>query len=234
MEPKLKSIMLAKFDEELLPSGRKLLHCVFKEKFGTFRYIWTPPWKGNFGVERLFFKALEVEEWNDYEGVWSKELRQAAAEIPALEEIKLPVKIQLGEIADIAEDEELPRAYRVAIDVLSEEATAYKEVEGVKTFICVDKVKFSWDSLKSFIFKVNKIWSVSTNVEDATECIAWYENGACAQRETVGVRFYVWLEAGLEKNEYLVIAKEIAFNIRSFVRKGLSDYRALKRGFEEL
>ncbi len=234
MEPKPKSIMLAKFDEELLPSGRKLLHCVFKEKFGTFRYIWTPPWKGNFGVERLFFKALEIEEWNDYDGAWSTELRKAASEIPLLEEIKLPIKIQLVEIADIAEDEDLPRAYRVAIDVLSEEAKAYKVVEGGKQFLCVGEVKFSWDSLKSFLFKVNNIWSVSTNVEDATECILWDGNGACLQWETVGVRLYIWLEAGLKKNEYLSIAREIAFNIRSFIRKGLSDYRALKRGFEEL
>lgn len=234
MEPKPKSIRLAEFEEELLPSGRKLLHCIFGAKFGTSRYVWIPPWKGDFGVERLFFKALEIEEWNDYDGAWSTELRKAASEIPLLEDIKLPVKIQLGEIADMAEDEDLPRAYRVAIDVLSEELTACKEVKKGKMFLCVGEVKFSWDSLKNFLLKVNNIWSVSTNLEDTNECILWDGEGDCAQWETVGVRLYIWIEAGLEKSEYLVIAREIAFNIRSFIRKGLSDYRALKRGFEEV
>lgn len=241
MESKPKSIELAEFREELLPSGRKLLHCIFKEKFGTFRYIWTPPWKGEYGVERLFFKALEIEEWNDYEGVWSKELRQAAQEIPSLEEIKLPVKIQVGGMVELAEDEDLPGIYSVAVDILRDEKPVWKEEKGKGLLICIGEVKISWDSLRSFLFQVakgGKIWNVPESVETVSE---WYGDEWNGERtrvygdsEDVGIRFYVWLEAGLEKNEYQVIAKEIASDIRSFIRKRLSDYRALKRGFEEL
>ena len=68
MEPKPRSIQLIGFEEELLPSNRKLLHCLFKDKFGTSRYVWTPPWKAESGVERLFLKALEIEEWNELYG----------------------------------------------------------------------------------------------------------------------------------------------------------------------
>lgn len=230
MTSKPKSIQLVEFEEESLASGRKLLHCIFKEKFGTLRYVWTPPWKGKVGVERLFFKALEVEEWNDYEGVWSKELRQAAQEIPSLEEIKLPVKIQLGGMEEWAEDEDLPQMYNVAIDILRDEKLVWKEGEGKEVFICIGEVKIDWDSFRSFLFQVAKgrnIWNVPERVETVSE---WYGG----QSDDIGVRFYVWLEAGLEKNEYQVIAKEIAFHIRSFIRNRLSDYRTLKRGFEEL
>lgn len=241
MESKPKSVELAEFREELLPSGRKLLHCIFKEKFGSFRYVWTPPWRGAFGVESLFFKALEIEEWNDYEGVWSKELRQAAEEIPLLEEIKLPVKIRVGEIIELREtlaEGQEEDYYKVAIEVLNDEVKAWKHVEGKKSFICIGKVKISWDSLQSFLFKGGKIEGVSKGVETVTEWQGdkWDEEKTIVHGDwkDIGVRFYVWLESGADKAEYQVTAKEIASGIRSFIRKRLSDYQALKRGFEEL
>ena len=52
--------------------------------------------------------------------------------------------------------------------------------------------------------------------------------------ENIGVCFYVWLRVAAEKVEYQVIGKELAANIRSFIRRCLSDHQALKRGFEEM
>lgn len=238
METKHKSIELVGFREESLPSGRKLLHCNFKDKFGTSRHVWTPPWKGESGVERLFFKALEIEEWNDYEGAWSKELKQASREIPSLEEIRLPVKIQLGEMEEQAKyGIHAEEAYRVAIEIVSDEKAVWKEGKGDALLICIGKVRIPWDSLQSFLLQraeTTKIRGVSKGIEDVTGCTQWYDNGQCAYWDNIGVSFYVGLQARLEKTEYRVIGKQIVSEIRSFIRKRLSDYEALKRGFEEL
>jgi hypothetical protein len=220
METKHKSIELVGFREELLPSGRKLLHCDFKDKFGAAHYRWVPPWKGESGVERLFFKALEIEEWNDYDGVWSKELRKAADEIPTLEEIKLPVTIRVGAIkqlaAPLAENHE-EEAYRVGIDLLSDEVEVWEQVEDWKSFICIGEVRISWDSLKNSLLKGAPIEGVAKHI----------------QREATGVRFWVILAADRDKAEYQFAGRRIASHIRSFIRKCISDYHAFKRGFEE-
>ena len=227
------TVDLIAFEEELLPSGRKLLHTIFKQKFGTSHYKWTPPWKGGCGVEKLFFKALEIEEWNDYEGVWSKELRQASKEIPSLDEIRLPVKIRVGELAgpmkirQEADDE----GYRIAIEIITDEKRAWKDMFGGKPLLCIDEVKIPLESFSTVLFKMPMIRGMSSNIEDVTD---WVETRpGHGDWEEIGVCFHVWLKAGAEKTEYQVIGKELAANIRSFIRKRLSDHQALKRGFEE-
>jgi len=225
------------FEEESLPSGRKLLHLIFKQKFGTSHYKWTPPWKGNFGVEKLFFKALEIEEWNDYDGVWSKELRESSKEIPSLDEIRLPVKIRLGELTGPMKNQLDEDTYRLAIELISDERQPYKSVSGGKSSIGIGDVIIPWDSLKAFLLKIPTIRGVSKEVETATDWLVEDWNGAgFVDRELhdIGVRFYIWIKAGVEKSEYQVIGKELAANIRSFIRKHLSDYQALKRGFDEI
>ena len=129
------AIESVRFQEESLPSGRKLLHFIFKQKFGTYHYKWTPPWKGDYGVERLFFKALEIEEWNDYDGVWSKELKQASKEIPSLDEIRLPVTIRVGEMSE-EYNAEGEMEYRIAIEVLGNGV----EVCEKNDFLCVGNI----------------------------------------------------------------------------------------------
>jgi hypothetical protein len=234
-EVKPKSIQLAEFKEEPLSSGRKLLHYIFKDKFGNSRYIWTPPWKGDSGVERLFLKAVEVEEWNDYDGVWSKELRQGAKEIPSLEEIKLPVKIRAGELTElkgVLKGQE-GYYYKVSIDVLSDEVRAWKhEEKGEKHFSCIGDVRISWESLQSSLLNVVGIKGASKTVEEVGD---WIENrSGYGDWEKIGVRFHVWLGSAEEKVKYEVIGREIVSHVRSFIRKRLSDFGALKKGFEEL
>ena len=222
------------FEEELLPSGRKLLHLIFKQKFGASHYKWTPPWKGDYGVERLFFKALEIEEWNDYDGVWSKELKQASKEIPSLDEIRLPLRILIGEMTEVV-DEAKGKRYRVAVEISTnwtEAIVVFTSEEGEKEFIQVDDIKMAWDSLKRLMLK-KQIVGISKSIESFMRGIEFDPEGG-EHPEEMGVRFYVWLEAGAEKSEYQVIGKELAANIRSFIRKRLSDHQALKRGFEEV
>jgi len=232
MQSRPRSIELAEYQEELLPSGRKLLHCIFKDKFGTFTYKWTAPWKGEVGVEKLFFKALEIEEWNDYEGAWSKELRQASKEIPSLEEMELPVRIQVGQMAEVIEDRLTGEAYRAAIEVLSDQVRAWQDKEGEELFLCIGEVKISYRSLSSALLKQRNIKGISEGIEDFKD---WVESGpGYGDWERLGICFYVWLDAGLDKTAYQVMGRQLASDIRSFIRKRLSDHRALKRGFEEL
>jgi hypothetical protein len=49
------------FQEEPLPTGRKLLHVIFRRRYGDSEqtYKWTPLWKGNYGIEKTFLKAFE-------------------------------------------------------------------------------------------------------------------------------------------------------------------------------
>jgi len=228
------------FEEELLPSGRKLLYLIFKQKFGASHYKWTPPWKGDYGVERLLFKALEIEEWNDYDGVWSKELRQSSKEVPLLDELRLPVKVVVGEMAGpmkIREEDE-EDAYRVAIEILTDEKRAWKDALDGKPLVCIGEVKIPWNYLSTFLLRIPAVRGVSKGVEVVEEWIGdeWdgkrtYVHG---DWENMGVRFWIWLKVGVEKSEYQVIGKELAAHIRSFLRKCLSDHQALKSGFEDI
>jgi len=237
-EVKPKSIQLSEFTVEPIPSGRKLLHCIFKDKFGNLRYVWTPPWKGESGVVRLLLKALEIEEWNDYDGAWTQELRKAAQEIPSLEEMRLPVKIRLGSMTELPADEEGPGTYKVAVEVLSDDFVVWKLVKYGKEFICIGDLIISCDSLSNFLLGGAQIKGVSRSIEKVT---VWRGDERIEMRpvdsddwEDLGVRFYVWLESGADKSEYEVIGREFVSYIRSFIRKRLSDYKALKRGFDEL
>lgn len=230
------NIKLISFKEEALPTGRKLLHTIFEQRYGTshYSYKWTPPWKGDFGVEKLFFKALEIEEFNDYEGVWSKELKQASKEIPSLNEIRLPVKIGIGSmtgpmrISDEADED----AYKVAIELLTDEKPAWQDMTGGKPLICIGEIKIPWDSLSAFLLKIPVVRGITRAVETISD---WVETSpGHGDWENVGVRFYVWVEAEMEKTKYQIIGKELAADIRSFIRKCLSAHQALKRGFEEV
>lgn len=226
------TIELIDFKEELLPSGRKLLHTIFKHKHGTSHYKWTPPWKGDSGVEKLFFKALEIEEHNDAEGAWSKELKQASKEIPILNEFRLPVKITIGEMTEVKNIETRGKQYKnlymIAIEILKDEenGTQVQRVVKVdKIFIQIGDIKIAWDSLKSFLLK-KQIELISTEPEEIGDYFYsdWIPSG---------IRFNVWLPMGLGKIQYQSISQEIASSIRSFIRKYLSDYKSLKKGFEE-
>ena len=221
------------FQEEPLPSGRKLLHFIFKQKFGTYHYKWTPPWKGDYGVERLFFKALEIEEWNDYDGVWSKELRQASKEVPTLDEIRLPVKIRVGEMAGPMKirEEADEDGYKVDIELLTDEKRVWMDKLRGKSLLCIGEVKIPLESFSTVLFTMPMIRGMSRNMEGIDD---WIETSpGHGDWESIGVRFHVWLKAGAGKAKYQIFGKELSASIRSFIRKCLSDHQALKRGFEE-
>jgi hypothetical protein len=73
-----KSIKFESWEEQLLPSGKILLHCLFRDNYRR-EYKWTPRW---IDVEEIFFKSLEIEGKNESEGVWDNELRRLSEKIP--------------------------------------------------------------------------------------------------------------------------------------------------------
>lgn len=216
--------------EETLPSGKKVLRFIFKQKFGNYHYEWTPPWKGESGAERLLIKALEIEEWNDYDTAWSGELKQASAQVPALDEIRLPVRIRVGELVGPMKIREEPdeTGYRLAVEVLSDDKRACQDTLEKAALICVGDVKMPLESLTAIIFAMPLVRGVSRQLEDVPG--PEDEDG---DAESAGVRFYVWLKSGAAKTDYNILGKELSSSIRSFMRKCLSDHQALKKGFDE-
>lgn len=232
-KPKPKAVEIVEFKEELIPSGRKLFHCLLKDKFGNSLYRWTPPWKGDRGVERLFFKALEIEEWNDFEGVWSKELKKVSQELPSLDAMRLPIKIKLGEMTEemltLAGEEH--SSYKVEVQILTSEEKVHKKANADGELLCIGSLKLQWNMLQKFILQHGQLKAISTGIEEAQE---WFGSEWHGDWDVVGVKFHVWLESGLERQQYQVIGKDIVRLVRVFIRKRISDYKALNAGFDAL
>jgi len=235
MEQKPKSIKLVDFKEELLPSGRKLLHCIFENKYGSrFYYSWTGPWKdkeGAYGVEKLFLRSLEIEEWNDYEGVWSEELRKVSKEVPSFEAVQPAAEIIMGDITEDTKEDRLgkPREYwRVQVSILGDELHVRHRSEGDKEYVVVGEVNMAWDSLQKELSIVKEVKFTSKRT---TGHLSWSDE--YGQLVPIGVDFWVWVEKAPDKTEYRVISRKIASCIRQFIRSRLSEYDALKKGFEE-
>ena len=241
MEVKRKSVKLVNFEEELLPIGRKLLHCIFENRYGSgFQYKWTAPWKdrgGEYGAMGLFLKCIEVEEWNDFDGVWSEELRKVSEEVPCLEEMVLPVKIRIGgltedvEVVEVEEDKEVKLEYiTIDVNILSDEESVMKEIKKNGDYIKVGYVSMAWELLKSELHRIRKVDSVSEGIR---QIVLGVPDGSGGYVDVGGVSFGVWVYRTVNKNEYQIISREIASCIRRFIRIRLSEYRAIRRGFEE-
>ena len=236
MELKPKSVKLVNFQEELLGSGRKLLHCIFENKYGqSFKYKWTVPWRdrgAEYGMERLFFKCIEVEEWNDFDGVWSEELKKVSKEVPCLEEMVLPVRIEIGEVTEslVGIEEGLVESVVVEVNILSGEESVMRTIENGEEYIKIGSVNMYWDFLKSALDDVKGVDSVSKGIR---QVLFGYPDGRGGYVDVSGVSFGVGILRMVGKNEWKVISREIASCIRRFIRTRLSEYRAIKRGFEE-
>jgi hypothetical protein len=235
METKPKSVKLVNFEEEQLPTGRKLLHCIFQNRYGAgFQYKWTAPWRdkeGEHGVEKLFFRCLATEEWNDYDGVWSGELTRAAKRVPSLEEMKLPVRIGMDDVREEVKKEPQGKSQEywvICVTITGDELpVVYKKADG-EQHIVVGSVSMAWERLKEELFHTNQVPLLSREIES----ILTYDYDMQRYEET-GIKFWVWVNKATDKTEYEVSVRQIASCIRRFIRTRLSDYKAIKRGFEE-
>lgn len=235
MEVKPKSVKLVGFEEERLTSGRKLLHCIFQNRYGSsFHYKWTAPWRdkeGEHGVERLFFKALAVEEWNDYDSVWSEELRRTAKRVPSLEEMKLPVKIGLSDIREELEEEPQGNSQEywvLCVTITGDELPVVDSKRGDKQYMRVGSVDMAWEQLREELFLTEQVPLLSREMESIRE----YDYDMQLYKQ-IGIRFWVWVKKAIDKTEYEVSVRQIVSCIRRLIRTRLSEYRAIKRGFEE-
>lgn len=235
MEAKPKSVKLVNFEEELLPSGRKLLHCIFQNRYGSgFQYKWTAPWRdkdGEYGVERLFFKCLAIEEWNDYESVWSEELKKVAKRVPSLEEIKLPVRIGLGDVTEELKEEPQGNSqdyWVICVTITGDELPVAYSKQGDKQYIQVGSVNMAWKQLKEELLLTEQVPFISR----AMEMVLDYDYDMHRDEE-IGIKFWVWVKKAMDKTEYEVSVRQIVSCIRHFIRTRLSEYKAIRRGFEE-
>lgn len=222
-----KSIKFDRFQEDPLPSGRVLLHCFFRDKWGN-SYKWTPPWKD---VERVFFKALEIEEVNEPEGVWDEELKKVSQKLPSLKAFKLPVKICCSTLEDLEEDPD----YSITIEILGEE----EEVKKVENNFRIGNCVISFANLISTVSNIDtrrdlrgdRPYNIGISRPTALRSVVRHHN-VLGYIEEEGISFEVGLEKGMEQLEYVTASREIVMAIRSYIRKVLSDFGAIKEGFE--
>ena len=246
MEAKPKAVKLVRFEEEPLSSGRKLLHCIFENRYGSsFQYKWTAPWRdkgSEHGAERLLLKCIEVEEWNDFDGVWSEELRKVAKEVPSLEEMVLPVKIKIGGVTeDFQIDKEGIHEYlKIYVDILTDKDNVTRDRDYGEEYIRVGSVRMAWESLTWEIFSLEGVVALSQGTENvivpvSEDDIDYMEvvPGTVVLPSVEGVRFWVSVEKTADKGEYTIISRRIASCIRRFIRIRLSEYRQIRKGFEE-
>jgi hypothetical protein len=239
MDKQPKAIRLVRLEEEALDTGRKLLHCVFEDYhvyhgYQPRSYRWTAPWRSksrNYGVLQLFRKSHEVEEYNDFEGVWDEEFRKLAEEIPLLGEMKLPVEVGMGAaVEDIWIDSAgIPQdCWKVCINISRDEEDAFIHEEQGKQYLAIGAVNMAWGSLQHEIYQVKEVKFISDEMESSNI----YDNAGYII-DTTGIYFWLWLKKTADKVQYQTTTRNISFHIRSFIRGRLSEYRSLKRGFEE-
>ncbi len=238
MDRKPKAIKLVNLEEELLHSGRKLLHCIFEDRYGNLRfsYRWTAPYRGkegDYGIEHLFFSSLQVEEWNDPSGVWTQELKKVSEEVPSLGELKLPVEIGISEaIEDIKVDNKgVSREYwKICIEISNDEQDVYLYQKDGNQFLSIGQIRMSWEALKREIFQTGHAKYIS---KEMSPVYAEDSRGYILEDPVLGIQFWIWLEKAADRVQYETTTRDIAFRIRSFIRSRLSEYKSLKKGFQE-
>jgi hypothetical protein len=236
MDGKPKAIKLVRLEEEQLPSGRKLLHCFFEDRYGNLphSYRWTAPYRGrdgDYGIEHLFFKSVQVEEYNDPSGVWTQELKKVAEEMPSLGEMKLPVEIEIGGAIEDMEDDNTgisEEFWKIRVEISRGEQDVSLYEEQGKQYLTIGQVNMAWKLLKHEISQTKEVKFISEEMSPSNIV----DNGGYIV-DTVGIYFWLWLKKTADRVQYQVATRDISFRIRSFIRSRLSEYKSLKKGFQE-
>lgn len=217
------------FEEQELHT-RTLLHMHFVDNYENY-FRWTPKW---LEVLDLFWRAFEVEEKNDPEGVWSGELKKTAEKIPKIKEFKLPVQIKYGGLEE-ADKPEWRYKVDISIRPLSDEqwveveATEYGE--GFRIGNCFFKMQSLGKVLKKVQTKYSRGWSklCTTIYDEVTIPEIDYERSTPS-----GISFSVWLPEGLERTNYQILCRQIGGAIRYYIRGVILDSKSIQEGLEEM
>lgn len=213
-----KSLKFDCFEQTPLPTGKQLLHCLFKDNWGN-RYKWTPPWKD---MEEIFFKSLEIEERNEPQGVWDEELRRVAQKIPSLKAFKLPVEIGCLHVRD------LERSYCITVKVLGEEKVVSMNYSDPRC----DSFKVGASEIK-FLPLVDRILDLDRSSGRKYGIDVDHKSLSTVSGAKSGICFDIQLSKGLEATAYEAAAREINVVIRSYLRDELACFRAIEEGFED-
>lgn len=213
-----KSIKFDRFEESPLPSGRHLLHCVFKDNWGNI-CKWAPRWKD---VEKIFFKSVEIEERNEPEGVWDEELKRVARKIPSVRAFKLPVGVGCLQIRDLGEN------YCVTVQILGEE----KEVSMNYRDPDCDSFRVGASEIK-FLPLLERIQQIDASSETTYGIGVDPKSLGTVSGKKGGVCFNISLPKGRGKTRYEAATREISAVIRAYLREALACSRAIEEGFED-
>lgn len=234
MEDKPKAIILTKLITEPTAAGRKMLHCIFTNRYGEqqYHYRWIPPWQSkenNLGVEQLFLKALDVERWNDPDGAWSKELDAASQECESLEEVKPVIRITLREVWEEHEDSGYlfyGPGWIINFAIDSKDHFTGVTNDNDELFLNIDDCNIAWFGLKKEITQVAGVLEVLGDIT---------QHGIYDDIVYIGseVHFAIWADKFEDKIRYKGLTKEIKYRIMNHVNRKLSEYRMLKKGLED-
>lgn len=213
-----KSVKFDCFEESPLPSGKHLLHCVFKDSWGN-TYKWAPRWKD---VEEIFFKSVEIEERNEPEGVWDEELKRVAQKIPSLRAFKLPVKVGCLQVRDLGEN------YCVTVEIVGEEKTVsmnYRDPHCDSFRVGASEIKF--------LPLLERIQQIDTSSERRYGIGVDPKSLGTVLAGKGGICFDIWLPKGMERIRYEAVTREIGAVIRSYLREVLACSEAIEEGFQD-
>jgi len=222
MEQKARTIVLKKSPfqkQELLQ--QTLLHVYFEDRWNN-DFKWTPKWAE---VEKILFKALEVEENNDPEGAWNDELIKASEQVSSLKEYRLPVKVVCSGLSEVESEK---WQYEIQISILPDSGVVgIKDMQGSRFYI--DNCYFLMKNLGEKAFKGRiryrmGIGKTCKEINASPYPDRWIPGG---------IFFNVFLPKNLTRLEYQTLSRQIGATIRTYVRSIILDSKSIDKGFSQ-
>lgn len=140
------------------------------------------------------------------------------------------VRVQIGAVTEeIQEDKDgKPDEYwKIRVHISGDELSIRPHKEDDKHYIRVGEANMAWTSLARDLSQSRGVELVSKEIH------AIQLSTSDGTLEIAGVHFSVWVKKATDRTQYEAIGKEIVFRTQRFIQTRLSDYKLIKKGFEE-